>query len=107
MPNTAAQLVVDPLFWRGVFFFRGRIGEDVLGNFFSSKDLFREQVRTGEKQIGVNHEIANESKKRIDKHSLWNGTLLWWSAALLHGLFSLVCHGFGVFSSGTGGEDVK
>jgi hypothetical protein len=39
--------------------------------------------------------------------SLSNGTLLWWSAALLDGLLSLVLHGFGVFSSGTRGEDVK
>jgi hypothetical protein len=28
---------------------------------------------------------------------LWNGAFLWWSAALLDGLLSLVCHGFGVF----------
>jgi hypothetical protein len=107
MSNTPAQFVVDPLFWRGVFFFSGRIGEDVLGNLFSSKDLFREQVKTGGKQRGVNHEIANERKKRIDKNSLSNGTLLWWSAALLHGLLSLVRHDFGGFFSGTGGEDVK
>jgi stalled ribosome alternative rescue factor ArfA len=49
MPNTAAQLVVDPLFRRGVLFFSGGIGEDVLGNLFSSKDLFREQVKAGKK----------------------------------------------------------
>jgi hypothetical protein len=41
MPNTAAQLVVDPLFWRGVLFFSGGIREDVLRNLFSSKDFFR------------------------------------------------------------------
>jgi hypothetical protein len=41
MPNAAAQLVVDPLFRRGVLFlFRG-IGEYVLGDFLSSKDFFR------------------------------------------------------------------
>jgi hypothetical protein len=40
-----AQLVVRPLFWRGVFSFSGGIGEDVLGNLFSSKDLLREQVK--------------------------------------------------------------
>jgi hypothetical protein len=33
MPNAAAQLIAYPLFWRGVFFFRGRIREDVLGHF--------------------------------------------------------------------------
>jgi hypothetical protein len=38
---------------------------------------------------------------------LSNGVLLWWSVALLDGLLSLVRHGFGVFSSGEGGEDVR
>jgi hypothetical protein len=47
MPNTAAQLVVNSLFRRGVLFFRGGIGEDVLGNLFSSKDFFRKKVKTG------------------------------------------------------------
>jgi hypothetical protein len=37
----AAQLVDNPLFWCGVFFFRGGVGEDVLGHFFSPKDFFR------------------------------------------------------------------
>jgi stalled ribosome alternative rescue factor ArfA len=45
MPNTAAQLVVDPLFRRGVLFFSGGIREDVLGNLFSSKNLFRKQAK--------------------------------------------------------------
>jgi hypothetical protein len=36
---------------------------------------------------------------------LSNGALLWWSAALLNGLLSLVRHGLGVFSSGGGKED--
>jgi hypothetical protein len=53
MPNAAAQLVVDPLFQRGVlfFFFRG-IREDVLGYLFSPKDFFREQVKAGENSKG-------------------------------------------------------
>jgi hypothetical protein len=46
MPNAAAQLVVDPLFRRGVFFFSGGIEEDVLGDLFSSKDILRKQVKT-------------------------------------------------------------
>jgi hypothetical protein len=52
MPNTAAQLVVDPLFRHSVIFFRGRIGEDVLGNLFSPKDFFRKQVKTGKDRRG-------------------------------------------------------
>jgi hypothetical protein len=45
MPNAAAQLVVGPLFRRGIFFFSGGIREDVLGNLSSSKDFVREQVK--------------------------------------------------------------
>jgi hypothetical protein len=52
MPNAAAQLVVDPLFRRGVlFFFRG-VREDVLEYFFSPKDFFREQVKARENSKG-------------------------------------------------------
>jgi hypothetical protein len=50
MPNAAPQLVVGPLFWHGVFFFSGRIGEDVLGNLFSSKAFFRKQVNAGNEE---------------------------------------------------------
>jgi hypothetical protein len=52
MPNTAAQLVVDPLFRRGVLFFSGGIREDVLRNLFSSKDFFRKQIKTGKNREG-------------------------------------------------------
>jgi hypothetical protein len=52
MPNVAAQLMVDPLLRCGVFFFRGGIREDVLGNFFSSKDFLREQVKTEKTEKG-------------------------------------------------------
>jgi hypothetical protein len=52
MPNAAAQLVVDPLFRRGVLFFRGGVRGDVLGHFFSPKDFFREQVKARENKKG-------------------------------------------------------
>jgi hypothetical protein len=45
MPNATAQLMVGPLFRRGAFFFSGGIGEDVLGNLFSSEDLLRSKSR--------------------------------------------------------------
>jgi hypothetical protein len=45
MPNAAAQLVVGPLFRRGVFFLSGGIREDVLRDLFSSKDFLWEQVK--------------------------------------------------------------
>jgi hypothetical protein len=52
MPNATAQLVVGLLFRRGVFFFSGGIGEDVLGNLFSSKDLLWEQVEAEKTKEG-------------------------------------------------------
>jgi hypothetical protein len=41
MPNAAAQLVIDPLFWHGVLFFKGGVRGDVLRRFFGPKDFFR------------------------------------------------------------------
>jgi hypothetical protein len=46
---------------------------------------------------GVNHKIANESKKGLTGNLLSNGTLLLWSAVFLDGLLSFVHHGLGVF----------
>jgi hypothetical protein len=43
----------------------------------------------------------------LTENLLLNGVFLWWSAALLDGLLSLVYHDLGVFSSGAGGEDVR
>jgi hypothetical protein len=43
----------------------------------------------------------------LKENSLSNGTILWWSVVLFDGFLSLVRHGFGVFSSGARGEDVK
>jgi hypothetical protein len=47
------------------------------------------------------------ARNGLKENSLSNGTLLWWNAVLLDGLLSFVHHGFGLFSSGQGGEDVK
>jgi hypothetical protein len=52
MPNAAAQLVIDPLFRCGVLFFEGGVRGDVLGYFFSPKDFFREQIKTGGNKKG-------------------------------------------------------
>jgi hypothetical protein len=52
MPNTAAQLVIDPLFWCGVLFFKGGVRGDVLRRFFSPKDFFRKQIKAGENREG-------------------------------------------------------
>jgi hypothetical protein len=49
------------------------------------------------------------AKERIEKENLLsNGSFLWWGAALLDWLLSLVHHGLGVFSSGEAArEDVR
>jgi hypothetical protein len=39
MPDATAQLMVGPLFQRGVFFFIRGIRKDVLRNFFSTEDF--------------------------------------------------------------------
>jgi hypothetical protein len=52
IPNAAAQLVIDPLFRRGVLFFKGGVRGDVLGRFFSPKDLVRKQIKAGGNKKG-------------------------------------------------------
>jgi hypothetical protein len=52
MPNAAAQLVIDPLFRRGVLFFKGGVRGDVLGRSFSPKDLFKKQIKAGGNKKG-------------------------------------------------------
>jgi hypothetical protein len=52
MPNAAAQLVIDPLFWRGVLFFKGGVRGDVLRRFFGPEDFFRKQIKVGENKKG-------------------------------------------------------
>jgi hypothetical protein len=92
MTNAAAQMVIDPLFRRGVLFFKGGVRGDVLGRFFSPKDLFRKQIKAREKKKGVNMRLQMGARNRLEENSLSNGTLLWWSVVLLDGLLSLVRH---------------
>jgi hypothetical protein len=47
VPNAAAQLMVGPLFRRGVLFFEGGIGGDALRHIFGPDDFFREQIKAG------------------------------------------------------------
>jgi hypothetical protein len=64
MLNVTAQLVVHLLFRRGVFFFSGGIGDDVLGNLFSSKYLFWKQVKA-ENEEGWTMRLQSRAKERI------------------------------------------
>jgi hypothetical protein len=52
MPNAAAQLVVDPLFWHGVLCFEGGVRGDVFRHFFGPEDFFRKKIKAGEKKRG-------------------------------------------------------
>jgi hypothetical protein len=101
MPNAAAQLVVDPLFWRGVLFFKGGVRGDVLRRLFGPKDFFRKQIKAEEKQEGVNMRLHTRARSRLKGNSLSNGALLGWGAVFLDGLLAFV-HGLGVFSFGAG-----
>jgi hypothetical protein len=49
MPDATTQLVGGLLFRHGIFFISRGIREDVLGNFFSSKDLLWVQVKAENK----------------------------------------------------------
>jgi hypothetical protein len=102
MSNAAAQLMVDPLFWRGVLCFKGGVRGDVLRRFFSPQDFFRKQIKAGKKQEGVNIRLHMEARSRLKENSLSNGALLCWGVVLLDGLLAFARHGFGVFSSGVG-----
>jgi hypothetical protein len=44
VPNAAAQLMVGPLFRRGILCFEGRIRGHVLGHVFGPNDFFRKQI---------------------------------------------------------------
>jgi hypothetical protein len=101
MPNAAAQLVVDPLFWCDILCFKGGVRRDVLKHFFGPKDFFRKQIKAGGKQVGVNMKLHTRARSILKENSLLNVALLWWGAVLLDGLLAFV-HGLGVFSSGIG-----
>jgi hypothetical protein len=77
MPKAAAQLVVGPLFWRGVLCFEGGVGGDVLRRFFGPKDFFRKQIKARGKQVGVNMRLHTKARSRLKENSLSNGALLW------------------------------
>jgi hypothetical protein len=47
MPHTAAQLMVDPLFGRGILRLKGGIGGDVLRHNFGPDDFLGEQIKAG------------------------------------------------------------
>jgi hypothetical protein len=64
MPHTAAQLMVGPLFGRGILCFKGGIGGDVLRHIFGPDDFFGEQIKAGRRREGnMKHEIMRENEE--------------------------------------------
>jgi hypothetical protein len=63
MPNAAAQLVVGPLFRRGILCFEGGIVGDVLRHIFGPDDFFREKIKAGrgkEEKNEARYHVENE-----------------------------------------------
>jgi hypothetical protein len=48
VPDAAAQLMVGPLFRRGILCFDGGIGGDVLRHIFGPDDFFGKQIKAAE-----------------------------------------------------------
>jgi hypothetical protein len=77
MPNTAAQLMVGPLFRRGLLCLEGGIGGDVLRHIFGPDDFFREQIKAGRgKEEDMKREIMWRTRIRSRKNSPSNRALL-------------------------------
>jgi hypothetical protein len=62
VPNAAAQLMVGPLFRRGILCFEGGIGGNVLRNVFGPDDFFREQIKADRRRRRV--EIGKDSRAK-------------------------------------------
>jgi hypothetical protein len=108
MSDATAQLVVGLLFRRGVFFISRGIKEDVLGNFFSSKDLLWEKIMARNKRRWIMR-LQLRAKERIEKENLLsNCSLLWWVLLSSIGFFPLSAMALGFFSSREAGrEDMR
>jgi hypothetical protein len=51
VPNAAAQLMVVPLFRRGVLCFEGGIRGDVLRHIFGTDDFFKKQIKAERREV--------------------------------------------------------
>jgi hypothetical protein len=77
VPNAAAQLMVGPLFRRGILCLEGGIRGDVLRHIFGPNDFFREQIKTGRgKEENMKREIMWRTRIRSRKNSPSNRALL-------------------------------
>jgi hypothetical protein len=68
MPDAAAQLMVGPLFRRGILCFEGGIGGDVLRHIFCPDDLFGKQIKAERGQEeNMKHKIMRKDEEQIKK----------------------------------------
>jgi hypothetical protein len=83
VPNVAAQLMAGPLFRRGILFFEGGIGGDVLGHVFGPDDFFRKQIKAERgKEENVKRKImweqeVNQGKTHLRIVRFFGGLLSW------------------------------
>jgi hypothetical protein len=64
MPNATAQMMVGPLFRRGILCFEGGIGGDVLRHIFGPDDFFGEQIKAGRGQEeNMKYEIMRKNEE--------------------------------------------
>jgi stalled ribosome alternative rescue factor ArfA len=75
MPNAAAQLMIDPLFRRGVLFFEEE-SEEMYSGVSSVPRISSGSRSRLEKTRRGKHEIANKSKKQIRRKL----TLEWYAS---------------------------
>jgi hypothetical protein len=68
MPDAAAQLMVGPLFRRGILYFEGGIGGDVLRHIFGPDDFFGKQIKAERGQEeNMKRKIMRENEEQIKK----------------------------------------
>jgi hypothetical protein len=68
MPNAAAQLMIGPLFRRGILCFEGGIGGNVLRHIFGPDDFFGKQIKAERgREENMKRKIMRENEEQIKK----------------------------------------
>jgi hypothetical protein len=68
MPNAEAQLMIGPLFRRGILCFEGGIGGNVLRHIFGPDDFFGKQIKAERGQEeNMKRKIMRDNEEQIKK----------------------------------------
>jgi hypothetical protein len=107
MPNAAAQLVVDPLLRRGIFFCSRGVGKDVFRNFFGAENILRQQVEAEIKK-DESRDCSQDREKGMRRRD-YSQMVRFFDGRLfsVHGVFPLSAMALGVFPGEGGREGVK